>query len=520
MVPTLIAFVAPCAVAWFCLGALYDRTTHPSPADRVQRASLAFGLGIGLSSCLFFLWLSSGRRAVPHYWWLEAVCSVVLLAMSGLHRRSVAGPVGPAFVSETAQRPAIPEQSAHAVDPVRIRVLAVWVALLSVSLIAVFAATQWRFPQGINDALGIWNLHARVMLLDPDWREYFAEVRMWSHTDYPLLLPASVARLWLAGGAPTGLGPALIAFSFTAATVGVCAGTVARRRGSEAGLFCALGLLGTSFLIKHGANQYADVPLAFYIAAALALAAEALALEPRTSAIDRAPSVSVRGMNRRGPRSRTLTLSGLLAALAAWTKNEGLLFLASFVGVTLAVLLFQAWRTRNGRQLRVSLRSSVRPLLYGVLAVGWIIVYFKATIAPPNDLVAGQDTADSLARLLTLERYRIVLFVAVNEIGDTVKVMGPALTVFAICLGWRRDADRSLEDGLWLGTLGLVACGYLLVYIVTPHPLEWHVTSSVRRLFLQLWPAAVTALFLRFAVTDVRAAGSSRESAARERAPQ
>jgi hypothetical protein len=37
--------------------------------------------------------------------------------------------------------------------------------------------------------------------------------------------------------------------------------------------------------------------------------------------------------------------------------------------------------------------------------------------------------------------------------------------------------------------------GYLAVYVVSPHELNWHLTTSLYRLILQLFPAGVFLLF-------------------------
>jgi hypothetical protein len=36
--------------------------------------------------------------------------------------------------------------------------------------------------------------------------------------------------------------------------------------------------------------------------------------------------------------------------------------------------------------------------------------------------------------------------------------------------------------------------GYFMVYVITPHVLELHLTYSLNRLLLQLWPAGVFVL--------------------------
>src|SRR5262249_54448796 len=51
-----------------------------------------------------------------------------------------------------------------------------------------------RAPHGDWDATAIWNSHARYLFRDgPAWQSHIQNT---SHADYPLLVPAVVARLW------------------------------------------------------------------------------------------------------------------------------------------------------------------------------------------------------------------------------------------------------------------------------------------------------------------------------------
>ena len=44
--------------------------------------------------------------------------------------------------------------------------------------------------------------------------------------------------------------------------------------------------------------------------------------------------------------------------------------------------------------------------------------------------------------------------------------------------------------------LGLMLASYYVVYVTTPFDIAWHVTTSVDRLLVQLWPGLVLAVFL------------------------
>ena len=94
----------------------------------------------------------------------------------------------------------------------------------------------------------------------------------WSHPDYPLLIPASIARSWEFSRPGDAAGPGcrravvylrdhwnLSLFPFRVFV------------GERQGLLAGLVLLGTPFLILHGASQYADVPLSFFFVATVVL---------------------------------------------------------------------------------------------------------------------------------------------------------------------------------------------------------------------------------------------------------
>ncbi len=78
----------------------------------------------------------------------------------------------------------------------------------------------------------------------------------------------------------------------------------------------AIALLATPSFVEQGAWQYADIPLSFFYLATIVL----LSLyDERTQ---EASSQSPAGL---------LALGGVAAGFAAWTKNEGVLFLGAII---------------------------------------------------------------------------------------------------------------------------------------------------------------------------------------------
>lgn len=46
-----------------------------------------------------------------------------------------------------------------------------------------------------------------------------------------------------------------------------------------------------------------------------------------------------------------------------------------------------------------------------------------------------------------------------------------------------------------MGAVALLFFGYFFVYVITPTDLAWQLESSLNRILLQLWPAAVVVCF-------------------------
>jgi 4-amino-4-deoxy-L-arabinose transferase-like glycosyltransferase len=195
-----------------------------------------------------------------------------------------------------------------------------------------------------------------------------------------LLVPASIARSWGFIGKETQLIPIVIVPPFTFATIELVTASVSYLRGERQGLLAGLVLLGTPFLILHGASQYADLPLAFFFVATAVLLF--LHAESPTN-------------------NNFLILAGMAAASAAWTKNGGILFLVLrfFLHPVITIV------TKGKKQCATEFLA----LLTGAAPIGAVILIYKFCLAARNGLVAAQGFASTVPSLLDLPRYRLVL---------------------------------------------------------------------------------------------------------------
>ena len=465
---TLAAIVAALPIAAVLL--LLDATRWQRNGAPAFMAALAIGLGIGAGSLVFFLSLivCNGARSG-----LLALDCALLLSSTAFWWSSP---------------PAAQRLHARVLPPSAWnRVLLVGVAVAGLAGAAAFAANSAANPHGEWDAWAIWNARARWLFrAGASWRRAFGAGAI--HGDYPLLLPGAVARLWVYAGSDATAVPAALAATYALALALLLYGALTAIRGRTTGLLGALCLLGTPFFLTNAAWQYADLPLAFYLLAALALFA----------VYDHTPDC----------RGTMLVWAGASAGLAAWTKNEGLWFVLCLIIVRAAALLTE----RRRRRAPAAWFSA--GLLLPIIAVA----YFKLTLAPPTYELAGRHIDDLLARLGDVTRYAAIVRAAAVEF---VNVGGPlplGLLLYAVLLGATTDRPARRAARAVALVLAAVAIGYAGIYLITPADLAWQLSHSVNRLILQLWPSALFAFFL-FAASPVERAVPARIAASARLAP-
>ena len=422
--------------------------------------ALGAGLGSGLSAVLLFLWMLAlgPTRGFP----LAEAGLLILVALAAVRRR-LAGHTG-----------AAPVTPSHARASRELLVVVIGFLVTLGAAGAAFVSHLRRHPHGEWDAWMNWDLRARMFFRGGEaWQTAFSPALPWSHPDYPVLLSSLVTRTWLYAGGETLAGPALVAGTFTFATVALMAAGLAALRSTSQGLLAGLVLLSTPFFILHGTSLYADVPLGFFFLATIVC----LALQERSGSAT----------------NRFAVLAGIAAGLAMWTKNEGLLFtLALVAGLLIAGLSGSRWAISR-RQL-LAFATGLAPML--VLAAG-----FKMALAPPNDLLSTLDLERTFTRLTDPHRYYLVLGAygghiasfGSNGLGSVTAV----LTAYLLGLGVNRsELGRSWVRAVTIALVLLLA-GHFMVFVSMADELPRLLKSSLDRLLLQIWPSA---LFLYFVV--------------------
>jgi hypothetical protein len=455
MTVVLAASLVSSTLIGYLAAALFLPNYRPRWADLPFKICLGAGLGAGVSSCLYFLiWLLIGPSTKAY------VFAEVLFV----------GALGTAywFVRDVS-----------VIDNPRAKPAGWFWLLLGGFLVALmlaismFAETSAASPYGEWDAWSIWNLRAEFLAQpDASWRNAFSPLlnRLAgggaTHPDYPLLVSGYVARCWnLTGSNGDPSAPVAVAALFFFATVGLAVSALALLRGWSAAMIGGLILLGTAGFLMEGPFQYADVPLAFYYQATFVLFFLA--------------DAAAEG------RRRALVLAGLAMGLAAWTKNEGLVF-ALLSGIGFAVYAWISRRIPRVRALALLVSGAAAPLA--------IALYFKFFLAPATGTFANMTAGAVAHRLTELPRYAQIA----KAFWDNALLMGsgiahPALSlaVLAGCLGIAPDRRRSPIVIASLATWLAMLIAYLVTYAITPLDLTWHLGTSMGRLLGQLWPSLV-----------------------------
>jgi hypothetical protein len=333
---------------------------------------------------------------------------------------------------------------------------------LFVAVAHLVRVAEW-LPHGDYDAWAIWNHRARCIFRAAGTAQGPFHGCTAAQLEYPLLIPLSVARLWAYAGETTAA-PLSLAFTFTLAGALIVAFAVSRVSGDVAGAAAGLLILGTPRYLYWGAVQMADIPVAAMVAAGVA-----------------ALLVGGRGSDR--SRNRWITLAGFLLASAGWTKDEGL----AAAAVAFLVRLGFSWRA-SGR--RVAL-AEARWLSAGALlpAVAWVV--FHLLVAPGVAPALSQPAWDALAKLTDPDRWRLVLLAMAEAFPGGRVALPLGAVVVALLLG---ATPRTLvrSEALWIGVAMYVV--YIIVFVVTPQPLQWHLDTAAIRLVLQPWPTMILGL--------------------------
>lgn len=401
--------------------------------QRWAAAMLVFGsgalAGMGLTSCLFFLCRLAAPGMPRLGMFVEIAIFGWLVFEISRHRKT--------------STPGVATQA----------LFVPWLLgglLVAFVVVTAGMAVAWDAnPQGNWDAWSIWNLRARFLaaghLPQRAWSASLTE----THPEYPLLLSGAVARCWAYAGSMTEAAPIAISYLFFLALLTTMTGGLAVYRGGTLGLLAGLALLGAPTVMHEaGFAQYADVPLACYMAGATMLAL-----------LDRP------------------LLAGLFAGLAMWTKDEGTLFVVVFL---VAIAAFR----------RESLRNAAMGAIPGIV----LSLVFKLAFSPRSTMYFMGGPKAMLRRTVDGRFWQII-----SAFAHELRALGfgwyhPILPLLALAIGLSFERERRRDLIFAAAIPCAMLAGYFGIYLVSPFPMEWHLSSSLNRLLVQVWPSFLLAV--------------------------
>jgi hypothetical protein len=396
---------------------------------------LVFGTGaatgIGLASCLFFVCRVTVPGMPKLSLFIEASVLVWLVYEAWRKRDRSAG------------------TSAGARSPFTLLLMLAMIVAVGVATGAM--ADAWEAnPQGGWDAWSIWNLRARFLAMGTQPQRAWSPELTWTHPEYPLLTSAFVARCWAYAGSIAEAAPIATSYAFFIALIAILTGGLAAWRSGSLGLLCGLVLLGSPTFLQEVSSQYADIPLACYSAGATML----LLLD------------------------RPL-MAGLFAGLAAWTKDEGVLFLVVFLTVVVILRRKQIWQAASGAIPGAALTA-----------------IFKLALAPRVSVVFGGGLSALVRRAADPGR----IGQAFSAFAHECRAMGlgwyhPILPLIALAIALRYDKARRPELLLAGAIPAATLVGSFIIFLITPFDLTWQLQTALGRVIVQVWPSLLLFAF-------------------------
>jgi hypothetical protein len=330
-----------------------------------------------------------------------------------------------------------------------------WMTLASFLWVAIAPHGEW-------DGWAIWNAHARyIYRAGPVWQQHITNT---AHPDYPLLLPLATARSWRYIGKDVPDVGGIQQILVGVAGILILAVSLWELRGNTASLLIPLLLVGSPFYLMLGVWQYADMPLSVYILSTIAI----ICLQRERSSEDLRP----------------LILAGFAAGCAGSTKNEGLLFVVAILVAQMLPVFRQPRRTI--RQVGMFSVGMLLPLA--------VTFYYKFTVAPPNDIVGNRAFGEVLSKVVDPGRYLTIAEAFLKYFGSFGHwPIHPGIPLIAVLFAWGMDRDTLRSEAWRIGmvAIAVVLAGYFTVYLITPLGLDYHLPTSLDRLLMHIWPAAL-----------------------------
>jgi hypothetical protein len=165
-------------------------------------------------------------------------------------------------------------------------------------------------------------------------------------------------------------------------------------------------------------------------------------------------------------------VAGLLASLAACTKDEGLLFVAAFLVV---VAVMRRWH--------------FLPTITAAIPATILLFVFKLILAHNTSSLSAQSTQEVsfISKATNSARYVTIITSTITELWQMGSGLYHPVLLLIILAAVLRFKPNWRRDVIPAGALTItMAIGYFLVYLLASNDLNWQLGTSLNRLTVQI----------------------------------
>lgn len=333
-----------------------------------------------------------------------------------------------------------------------------------IGLIYIYLLFSWfNLPLAKWDSWAIYGFKAKALYLAKTVPVGFFtdSTKAYAHLDYPLLLPLAQAWVFTALGSWNDQLVNIISVFYSLSLIFIFYFTLKAFSNRRYAIFFTLFLMTIPKLTEFLFSGYADVPLmvGYFINLAYLLR---WFYAPQKNGF--------------------LYLSAIALGLAVWSKNDGLaICLVNFI--IFIYLVFRRWKfSRNPVFLIIRYLA-----LIAVIILPWML--FKTLLHIPNDLINAQNVSlgawQSNLNRLPLIFQSFAGYMASLKGWNFLWVALPVLIVLRFKKAFSLPALAVLIS--LLAYFGI----WVIIYMITPREINWHLANSAERLLLQMAPLAL-----------------------------
>lgn len=429
----------------FLLGFFVIRNFLPQLQNKFLIIGLSVSSGILLESFLTFLLMTFNLN--NKYIIISLLLLLLFVLIFGAYKKE----------KDTASKPE-PEKVNKFV-----MVSFIFTIIISVLLIAFHIIKE---PEGSWDAMFIWNFRSKFFFMlsqmNLDWRTFYNPVMDWTHLDYPVLLPVYNYVNHLISGIYNNLINLLTAIIIALAVITSLIGGVKEFRGINNALIAGIVLVCSKAFLWESMTQCADVILSLLIL----------------------NSFITLFLYEKYKDNSYLFFAFFFASSCAFCKNEGILFFILFFILSLFFV--------ENKNKKIIFTAILLPLL--------CLIYTKLFLYGKSDLAENQSLNIIISNLFNINRFQTIM---INYLNNLFNLLVPVFVlILALFTGLTKEKQYNSLKKMLLFLFAFVFIGFLIVYMISPRDLIWHLTTSSMRLCVQYIPLMIFAIFMCFNCAD------------------